>query len=67
MKSVHVGDEVLQLPAGLFETDNSPHKGTIVDSGTTFTYLPDALFKPLVKKVYKCLLFLSVSFILRKI
>lgn len=43
LKSIDVGGTTLQLPAHVFETGEK--KGTIIDSGTTLTYLPELVFK----------------------
>lgn len=44
-----VGGSLLQLPTNIFETGDK--KGTIVDSGTTLTYLPEAAYKVVWDKV----------------
>ncbi|THG05743.1 hypothetical protein TEA_027460 [Camellia sinensis var. sinensis] len=48
LKSIEVGDSVLQLPSDGFDTDSG--KLMIMDSGTTLAYLGDELFNPLMKK-----------------
>ncbi|XP_028108442.1 aspartic proteinase-like protein 2 [Camellia sinensis] len=49
LKSIEVGDSVLQLPSDGFDTDSG--KLMIMDSGTTLAYLGDELFNPLMKKI----------------
>ncbi|XP_048323928.2 aspartic proteinase 36 [Ziziphus jujuba] len=49
MKAIEVGGDVLELPTDIFDTGD--RTGTIVDSGTTFAYLPDTVYDPLVTKV----------------
>jgi hypothetical protein len=49
MKSIDVGGTALQLPPHIFET--SEKKGTIIDSGTTLTYLPELVYKDIMAKV----------------
>jgi hypothetical protein len=43
LESIDVGGATLQLPAHVFETGEK--KGTIIDSGTTLTYLPELVFQ----------------------
>ena len=43
LESIDVGGTTLQLPARVFETGEK--KGTIIDSGTTLTYLPELVFQ----------------------
>ena len=43
MKSIDVGGTALPLPSHIFETGEK--KGTIIDSGTTLTYLPELVYK----------------------
>ncbi|XP_022972843.1 aspartic proteinase-like protein 2 [Cucurbita maxima] len=50
MKAIEVGDEVLNLPTDVFDTDL--RKGTIIDSGTTLAYLPDVIYEPLIAKIF---------------
>ncbi|XP_062225359.1 aspartic proteinase 36-like isoform X2 [Phragmites australis] len=50
LKSIDVGDTTLQLPAHVFETGRK--KGTIIDSGTTLTYLPELVFKDIMLVVF---------------
>ncbi|KAI3962498.1 hypothetical protein MKW92_033935 [Papaver armeniacum] len=45
MESVKVGNTVLNIPKQVFEAGSG--KGAIIDSGTTLTYLPGAIFDPL--------------------
>ncbi|KAF3338941.1 aspartic proteinase-like protein 2 isoform X1 [Carex littledalei] len=45
-----VGGSLLQLPTDIFETGDK--KGTIIDSGTTLTYLPEAAYKAVWDKVF---------------
>ncbi|GLT51854.1 hypothetical protein SLA2020_252320 [Shorea laevis] len=49
MKEVDVGGEALDLPTDVFETGD--RKGTIIDSGTTLAYLPEAIYDPLMKRI----------------
>jgi hypothetical protein len=49
LKSIDVGGTALQLPAHVFETGEK--KGTIIDSGTTLTYLPELVFKEVMLAV----------------
>ncbi|OVA05107.1 Peptidase A1 [Macleaya cordata] len=49
MEAVKVGNTVLQLPKEVFETGNG--KGTIVDSGTTLSYFPAAIYEPLLSMI----------------
>lgn len=46
-----VGGSLLQLPTDIFETGDK--KGTIIDSGTTLTYLPEAAYKAVWDKVLR--------------
>ncbi|KAI3970222.1 hypothetical protein MKW92_052709 [Papaver armeniacum] len=45
MEFVQVGNKVLDIPKQVFEAGN--RTGTIIDSGTTLTYLPGEIFDPL--------------------
>lgn len=49
LESIDVGGTTLQLPAHVFETGEK--KGTIIDSGTTLTYLPELVFKEVMAAV----------------
>ena len=49
MKAIEVGGNFLQLPSDIF--DVGERKGTIIDSGTTLAYLPEAAYKPLIAAV----------------
>lgn len=49
MTGVEVGHEFLNLTADVFATGDK--KGTIIDSGTTLAYLPEVIYKALVRKV----------------
>ncbi|KAJ4787961.1 Eukaryotic aspartyl protease family protein [Rhynchospora pubera] len=51
LTGIEVGGSLLQLPSDLFETGDK--KGTIVDSGTTLTYLPEAAYKAIWQKVFQ--------------
>jgi hypothetical protein len=51
MKSIDVGGTALQLPSHIFETGEK--KGTIIDSGTTLTYLPELVYKDVMAKVWQ--------------
>lgn len=55
LKGIDVGGESLQIPSDIFDASKS--KGTIIDSGTTLAYLPDAAYKPLVNAVWLLRLF----------
>ncbi|XP_021313607.1 aspartic proteinase-like protein 2 isoform X2 [Sorghum bicolor] len=50
LKSIDVGGTTLQLPAHVFETGE--RKGTIIDSGTTLTYLPELVFKEVMAAIF---------------
>ncbi|KAF3323733.1 aspartic proteinase-like protein 2 [Carex littledalei] len=50
LKGIMVGGSLLQLPTDIFETGDK--KGTIIDSGTTLTYLPEAAYKAVWDKVF---------------
>ncbi|KAF8677106.1 hypothetical protein HU200_046571 [Digitaria exilis] len=50
LESIDVGGTTLQLPAHVFETGKN--KGTIIDSGTTLTYLPELVFKEVMLAVF---------------
>ena len=67
VESIQVGDEFLQLPAGVLDVRGDPNRGTILDTGSTLTYVPPVILKPLVEKVHTSILFLSVIFILSPI
>ncbi|KAI7989698.1 putative transcriptional regulatory protein [Camellia lanceoleosa] len=49
LKSIEVGDAVLQLPSNGFDTHSG--KSMIMESGATLAYLGDELFNPLMKKI----------------
>lgn len=49
LEGIEVGGSLLQLPTNLFKTGDK--KGTIVDSGTTLTYLPEEAYKAIWEKV----------------
>jgi hypothetical protein len=49
LKTIDVGGTTLQLPAHIFEPGEK--KGTIIDSGTTLTYLPELVFKEVMLAV----------------
>lgn len=51
LKGIKVGSSLLQLPTDIFETGD--RKGTIIDSGTTLTYLPETAYKAVWDKVLK--------------
>ncbi|KAM0916059.1 hypothetical protein ACQ4PT_010413 [Festuca glaucescens] len=51
MKSIDVGGTALQLPPHIFETGEK--KGTIIDSGTTLTYLPELVYKDIMAKIFE--------------
>ncbi|KAK9063072.1 hypothetical protein SSX86_016942 [Deinandra increscens subsp. villosa] len=49
LKDIEVGGEVLQLPTDIFDVGEK--RGTIIDSGTTLTYLPDLVYKQVIEKI----------------
>ena len=51
LKGIAVGGATLQLPTNTF--DSGANQGTIIDSGTTLAYLPEAVYKTLMTKVWK--------------
>lgn len=51
LKGIMVGGSLLQLPTDIFETGDK--KGTIIDSGTTLTYLPETAYKAVWDKVLR--------------
>ncbi|CAN6230231.1 unnamed protein product [Urochloa humidicola] len=51
LEAIEVGGTTLQLPAHVFVTGEK--KGTIIDSGTTLTYLPELVFKEVMFEVFK--------------
>ncbi|XP_078153205.1 aspartic proteinase 36-like [Carex rostrata] len=51
LNGIEVGGSLLQLPTNLFKTGDK--KGTIVDSGTTLTYLPEEAYKAVWEKVFE--------------
>lgn len=53
MKHVEVDGDVLELSTDFFGTGS--RRGTIIDSGTTLAYLPEAVYMPLMTKVYSFL------------
>jgi hypothetical protein len=50
LKSIDVDGTTLQLPAHVFQTGDK--KGTIIDSGTTLTYLPELVFRTMMQAVW---------------
>lgn len=50
LESINVGGTALQLPSHIFETGEK--KGTIIDSGTTLTYLPEVVYKEVMVAVF---------------
>ncbi|KQJ99261.1 aspartic proteinase-like protein 2 isoform X1 [Brachypodium distachyon] len=50
LESINVGGTTLQLPSHMFETGEK--KGTIIDSGTTLTYLPELVYKDVLAAVF---------------
>uniref|UniRef100_A0A0E0KP40 Peptidase A1 domain-containing protein n=1 Tax=Oryza punctata TaxID=4537 RepID=A0A0E0KP40_ORYPU len=50
LKSIDVGGTALKLPAHMFDTGEK--KGTIIDSGTTLTYLPEIVYKEIMLAVF---------------
>lgn len=49
LKAIEVGGAFLQLPTDLFDTGDK--KGTIIDSGTTLSYLPEVAYNALMNAV----------------
>jgi hypothetical protein len=49
LKNIEVDGDVLQLPSDIFDSGNG--KGTIIDSGTTLTYLPVIVYDELMSRV----------------
>lgn len=49
LQSIDVAGNALQLPPHIFET--SEKRGTIIDSGTTLTYLPELVYKDILAAV----------------
>lgn len=49
LKSINVGGTALKLPSHMFDTGEK--KGTIIDSGTTLTYLPEIVYKEIMLAV----------------
>jgi hypothetical protein len=49
MKSITVNGKLLQINSSLFATSTA--KGTVLDSGTTLTYLADGLYEPVISAV----------------
>ncbi|WOL01408.1 aspartic proteinase-like protein 2 isoform X1 [Canna indica] len=50
LKAIEVGGTFLQLPSYLFDT--SDKQGTIIDSGTTMTYLPEVAYKRVLNGIF---------------
>ncbi|CAD6264909.1 unnamed protein product [Miscanthus lutarioriparius] len=50
LKTINVGGTTLELPTDIFKPDDK--KGTIIDSGTTLTYLPELVFKKVMLAVF---------------
>ncbi|XP_006653274.2 aspartic proteinase 36 isoform X2 [Oryza brachyantha] len=50
LKSIDVGGTALQLPTHIFDTGEK--KGTIIDSGTTLTYLPEIVYKEIMVAIF---------------
>ncbi|XP_009392636.2 aspartic proteinase 36 [Musa acuminata AAA Group] len=50
MKAIEVGGAILELPTDLFDTGDK--KGTIIDSGTTLSYLPEVAYKALMNAIF---------------
>ncbi|KQK05437.1 hypothetical protein BRADI_2g20040v3 [Brachypodium distachyon] len=51
LQSIDVAGNALQLPPHIFET--SEKRGTIIDSGTTLTYLPELVYKDILAAVFQ--------------
>ncbi|KAI3861140.1 hypothetical protein MKW92_014231 [Papaver armeniacum] len=49
LKSIEVGKATLQLPKDVFRTGD--RKGTIIDSGTSLSYLPNVVYEPMVSAI----------------
>ncbi|XP_047086344.1 aspartic proteinase 36-like [Lolium rigidum] len=50
MKSITVNGKLLQINSSLFATSTA--KGTVLDSGTTLTYLADGLYEPVISAIH---------------
>ncbi|WVZ75419.1 hypothetical protein U9M48_023470 [Paspalum notatum var. saurae] len=50
LEGISVGGATLQLPTSTFDTGDN--QGTIIDSGTTLAYLPEAVYKTLLSAVF---------------
>uniref|UniRef100_A0ACD5VFM7 Uncharacterized protein n=1 Tax=Avena sativa TaxID=4498 RepID=A0ACD5VFM7_AVESA len=50
MKSIAVNGKMLPINSSLFATSNA--QGTVVDSGTTLSYLADGVYDPVVSAIY---------------
>ncbi|KAK7269058.1 hypothetical protein RIF29_21773 [Crotalaria pallida] len=49
LKDIEVDGDVLQLPTDIFDSGNG--KGTIIDSGTTLSYLPTMVYDQIMRKL----------------
>ncbi|KAJ4838776.1 hypothetical protein Tsubulata_033751 [Turnera subulata] len=49
MKEIEVGGNVIDLPTDSF--DSGYHRGTIIDSGTTLTYLPEVVYDSIMSAI----------------
>lgn len=49
LRDIEVGKAILDIPTDIFETDE--RRGTIIDSGTTLAYLPNAVYTPLMQAI----------------
>ncbi|MCL7050807.1 hypothetical protein MKW94_006163, partial [Papaver nudicaule] len=49
LKSIEVGKTTLQLPTDVFDTGD--RRGTIIDSGTTLSYLPEVVYAPMITSI----------------
>ncbi|KAL6634338.1 hypothetical protein ACP70R_027009 [Stipagrostis hirtigluma subsp. patula] len=51
LKAITVGGATLQIPANTFNSGDT--RGTVIDSGTTLTYLPEAVYKTMMSAVFE--------------
>ncbi|XP_050363398.1 aspartic proteinase 36-like [Argentina anserina] len=49
MEAIEVGGDVVDLPSDTF--DSGDKEGTIIDSGTTLSYLPQVIYEPVMKMI----------------
>jgi len=48
LEAVSIGGKRLTLPANLLRFDSNGNGGTIIDSGTSYTFFPEAVYKKIV-------------------